>query len=77
MLYDGSRWYMFGHGLGMLFWLIILVLVIWFLVSLISGKSTDELGVSAKSILAERYARGEIDEEEYQKRKLFLDKSGE
>ena len=73
---DGSGWYMFGHGIGMLFWLVILVLVIWFLVRLISSKGDPEDNSSPQRLLAERYARGEIDEEEYQKRKTFLDKEG-
>lgn len=67
---------MFGHGVGMLFWLVILVLVIWFLVRLISSKGESEEKASPQNILAERYARGEIDEEEYQKRKTFLDNEG-
>ncbi|MDI3325827.1 SHOCT domain-containing protein [Pontibacterium granulatum] len=71
---DGSGWYMFGHGMGMLFWLVILVLVIWFLVRLISGKGNNEEKASPQDILAERYARGEIDEDEYKKRKAVLDK---
>lgn len=70
---DGYGWYMFGHGIGMLFWLVILVLVIWFLIRLISGKSGKIENRPAQDILAERYARGEIDEEEYRKRKAFLD----
>lgn len=71
---DGSGWYMFGHGAGMLFWLVILVLVIWFLVRLISGKDNNTEKATPQDILAERYARGEIDEDEYKKRKAVLDK---
>lgn len=71
---DGSGWYMFGHGAGMFFWLIILVLIIWFLIRLISGKDSNKEKVSPQDILAERYARGEIDEDEYKKRKAVLDK---
>ncbi|WP_296060115.1 SHOCT domain-containing protein [uncultured Amphritea sp.] len=71
---DGSGWYMFGHGAGMLFWLVILVLVIWFLVRLISGKDNNKEKATPQDILAERYARGEIDEDEYKKRKAVLDK---
>jgi len=71
---DGSGWYMFCHGIGMLFWLVILILVIWFLVRLISGKGNNEEKGSPRDILAERYAWGEIDEDEYKKRKAVLDK---
>ena len=75
MFYDGHGWYMFGHGMGMLFWLVILVLVIWLLVKLLGNKTDgkEPFGSDAKSILAERFAKGEIDEDEYLKRKAFLD----
>jgi len=76
MFYEGHGWYIFGHGVGMLFWLVILILVIWLLVKLLGSKTeTNEPVVpNAYEILAERFARGEIDEEEYLKRKSFLDK---
>lgn len=70
--------YGWGHGLfiGPLFWLITLALiiagVIWFARSDFTG-----LGKNSSSALAEldlRFARGEIDAEEYASRKKLLTK---
>jgi putative membrane protein len=72
---NGSGGHMFGYGVGMLVWLVILALAIWFLVRLISGKDKVGEKVLPQDILAERYARGEIDEDEYKKRKNFLDEN--
>lgn len=65
-----------GSGFGMvmmiLFWLLVLALVgslIWFLIwkgSNLSGKYENE---SSLEILRKRYARGEINEEEFRKMK--------
>jgi putative membrane protein len=51
-----------------------LVLVVVGLVWLVSGRwsGAGDMGRSARRILDERYARGEIDEEEYQRRRAAL-----
>ena len=68
-----------GHGfmwLGPIFWLIILALVIWFIVSRFSRGSNRgahaTAGGSPLDILKERYARGEIDTAEYEERRKLL-----
>lgn len=75
--YDHMMW---GGGFGMLgglmmivFWGAIIALIIlavrWF-----SVGRTGERQRNALDILRERYAAGEIDEEEYDRRKEFLEK---
>jgi len=62
---------------GWIFWVLVILLLftlIWFLFK--KGKdpesSPSESQKTAKEILDERYARGEIDDEEYQRRKKEL-----
>lgn len=76
--------YWFGGGMGGWFWLLVLlfVVIVGLLVYLLlrspqnryssgsSGRTTDE----ALRILNERFARGEISEEEYLRRKELLEK---
>ncbi|WP_406446173.1 SHOCT domain-containing protein [Streptomyces sp. NBC_00631] len=79
---DMSGWGWFGMSLGMIvFWgLIITVLVLLFraLNRPAPGGSHDATSCtqptppSAEQLLAERFARGEIDEEEYQRRRRVL-----
>ncbi|MBU0587699.1 MAG: SHOCT domain-containing protein [Gammaproteobacteria bacterium] len=70
----------FGFGFGGLFmilwWVIIIVgilaLVRWMSKSSGSDRSASSTSKSAMDILKERYARGEIDAQEYQKIKREL-----
>ncbi|MDA1330489.1 MAG: SHOCT domain-containing protein [Chloroflexi bacterium] len=69
----------FGYGMGLwggvamlLFWAAIVALGVWFTKSLAS-PSTDK-GNSARAILDERYAQGELSREEYQAIKSDLNK---
>ena len=60
-----------------IFWLVILGLLIWFVVSLVRGD-VHSGGQSSKNkspldILNERYARGEIDTEEFVERRNKLE----
>jgi len=75
MMHDWNMWW--GGG-GMLFgplWMIVwLVVLVAFIVALVrwlggTGGGADRSGRSARDILDDRYARGEIDREEYMKRK--------
>ena len=66
----------FGHGFGILFWILIIVVVV-LLVRGLGGGSTsggryDADDKSPLDILRERYARGEIDHDEFERRKRDL-----
>ncbi len=70
----GGRWG-FGMGLWWLFWIALLVLVvvaIWRLLQRGGGGAERRSGESALEILEQRYARGEIDREEYEEKKRDL-----
>lgn len=75
---DGFGHMMWGSGFGMvggvmmlLFWGGIIVLIA-LAVRGFSGGSNTGTALSADDILRERFARGEIDEEEYERRKAKL-----
>lgn len=60
------------HGLGMVsFWVLIVLLIVLFSQG-ISGENRRPEGKSAVEILDERYASGEIEQDEYEERKRTL-----
>ncbi|MFP4622072.1 MAG: SHOCT domain-containing protein [Bacteroidales bacterium] len=70
----------FGHGMGMgmgwgwIIGLVLIALIVWLVVKTTS-QQTGGTPTSEKSpldILKERYARGEIDKEEFEERKKDL-----
>jgi putative membrane protein len=64
---DGFGWGMMG--MGWLFMLVIVGLVVWAVVQATSSsRRKDDPTTSAQRILADRFARGEIDDEEYRRR---------
>ena len=69
--YDGM---MFGHGWGMLLWLLLLLLVLWAFVRLLFGRDSSDRPrqKTARDILDERFASGEIGEDEYRNRLKVL-----
>ena len=78
MMYDWSGYSGWGMGFGMVFMLLFWVLVILGIVALIRvlmAQSQDR-GSRDKTplqIVQERYARGEIDREEYEQKKRDLE----
>lgn len=74
---NGMNWGMgWGMGFGWLFWVVIIGLIIWGVKTLASG-SQNSSGVgrnseSALSIVEKRFARGEIDRQEFEERKQML-----
>ena len=71
-------WDFGGHGWGM-FWgwvvgLVVLIVIIWIVVKLMNqhAGSAHHPDKSPLDILKERYARGEIDKEEFEERKKDL-----
>jgi len=71
---DGMGW---GMGLGWFFMILFWTLIILGIIALtrwLSGTgSRGPVGKSALEILQERYARGEIDQEEYQQKRRDLE----
>lgn len=78
MMYYGdhmSGWGWFGAGIGMIvFWglLIALAVVVHRALTGGSARSADPAGSDPRQILAERYARGEIDDDEFLRRLATL-----
>lgn len=67
-----------GYGIfgGGLFSLIIIGIIIYFIIKMFdkngNNSNTSNKKASAMDLLNERYAKGEIDEEEYDRRKKVL-----
>jgi len=71
-MYDG---HMFGFGWGFmwLFWIFVIVAIIWMIKSFISNSDNQEKkSKSAEEILKERYAKGEMDREEFEQKRKDL-----
>lgn len=66
----GWGWIMMGLTM-LVFWVVVIGLVVWLVRSTTQDRRPRDRGLPedrARSILAERYARGEIDTEEYERR---------
>ena len=66
----------FGGGIMMLvFWVLLIAFIVW-IVREVSGKNTHShsgsSGSDALEILKERYAKGEIDKQEFEQKKKDL-----
>ncbi len=86
--WQGGGWGMMGPGmmggfgwmwLMPIFWILFLGLIIWAVVALVRGVSQPSISDSAFSrpdsaleVLKKRYARGEINKEEYEEKKKDL-----
>ena len=72
----GGDWGMgWGMGFGWIIWLFIIGLIIWGIKAISDKRSQSQSspgGDRSLEILKERYARGEIDREEFEERKRDL-----
>ncbi len=70
-MFDGHG---FFGGFMWIFWILIIAAVIWF-IAVATRRDSGSPGrdKSAREILEERYARGEIDRDEYQQKKRDLE----
>lgn len=70
----GHGWGM-GHGMGW-WWIIgiiIIVAIVWIVMKAMKNNTaTNVPGKSARDILKERYAKGEIDKDEFEERRKDL-----
>ncbi|MCG6870255.1 MAG: SHOCT domain-containing protein [Gammaproteobacteria bacterium] len=62
-----------GGGFMWLFWILLIVLAVWAVRAMTSNTNqAGRRGGTALEILEERYARGEIDREEYEEKRRDL-----
>ena len=66
--WNGMGWWMLFGGT---FWICIIILIVWGIKKL-SERGSGTIGSSALDIAKERYAKGEISQEEFEKIKKTL-----
>lgn len=64
--WHAGEWWMMG--IGLLFWLVLLGLAVWFVVRAAGRQRAEPRSEAAEEILRRRFASGEIDAEEYERR---------
>ena len=72
-MYEG---HMFGFGGGFMWivWILLIVAIVWAVKAVWgSGNNPPEKRKSALDILKERYARGEIDQQEFEQKRKELE----
>jgi putative membrane protein len=69
----GGGWW--AMGIGMVVWLVVVVLAVWLVVRLAGQRSGGGSAESAEELLRRRFASGEIDAEEYDRRLAVLRRS--
>ena len=69
---DG-HWFGFGGGFMWLFWILLIAIILWAVKAAVgSNNNPSEKQKSALDILKERYAKGEIDQEEFEQKRKNL-----
>ncbi len=73
MYSDGGM--VFGGGFMWLFWILVIVAIVWLITSAVNSgvRNRRDADDSPLEILKRRYARGEIDEEEFGRRRRELE----
>ena len=67
------EWHGYGGGMMWVFWILIIVALVWFVTfATRRGDISPRSEKSALEILKERYAKGEIDREEFEHKKKDL-----
>ena len=69
------EWHGYGGSMMWLFWLFLIVVVIWIIKATIGqgqDRSSNVQDKSALNILEERYAKGEIEREEFEQKRKDL-----
>ena len=76
MMGSGGDWMFFGGGFMWLFWIALIVVIAYAIKVVISGDpdTTKRNMEEPVDILKKRYAAGEIDEDEYQRRRKELER---
>ena len=63
----------FGGFFGLLIWLLLIIGLAWAVIWILGTSRSTGKGLSALEILKQRYASGEISEEQYQRMKKELE----
>ena len=71
---DGWSWGFFGHGFGLVFWIVVIVVIVALVIGINARGSGGGARPSARELLKERYAKGEIDRDEYERKMNDLDR---
>ena len=67
------EWHGYGGGMMWVFWILIIVALVWFVTfATRRGDISPSSEKSALEILKERYAKGEVDREEFEQKKKDL-----
>ncbi|MDS0474618.1 SHOCT domain-containing protein [Natrinema sp. 1APR25-10V2] len=79
--YSGSMmggWGIFGGGMGLwgLLWMGLLIAAPLYLVFALARRGGDNTDERSLSVLRERYARGELTDDEFERQREQLDRSG-
>ena len=68
----GGMW--LGPIFSIAFLVLVVVLIVWLVGALTGNSSTStEHGIAPRQILDERFAKGDIDKEEYNRRRMALE----
>ena len=62
----------FGDGFMWLFWTLLIIVIVWIVKAIVGSSNSSEPRKSAIDILKERYARGEIDQDELEQKRKDL-----
>lgn len=62
----GDWWW--SMGIAMVFWIVLVALAIWLIVRAVNGTRRRGSDEDAEELLRRRFAAGEIDAEEYERR---------
>ena len=74
----GSGWGLFGGAMGLLglLWMGLLVAVPLYVVYVLLDRGSDGDDEPSLSVLRERYARGELSDDEFERRRKQLERTG-
>jgi putative membrane protein len=74
----GSGWGLFGGAMGLwgLLWMGLLIAVPLYLVYALLNRGSGENEAQSLSVLRERYARGELSDDEFERRRKQLERTG-
>ena len=71
-MHDG-HWFGFGGGFMWLFWILLIIVIVWAVKAAVGNSNNPSAEhKSALDILKERYAKSEIDQDEFEQKRKDL-----